>query len=57
MTIRTVETRKYGLAQGELVAVIPGDPPRAKVRVGTVVYEGVLVECLRKCTKDAEPYQ
>ena len=57
MTIRTVEVTPEILVQGELINIIQGDPPRARVKCENKVYEGKLVECLRDCKPAATPYQ
>ena len=51
---RTVETSPGIYAQGEFIAFL-GE--LAQVKDGDTVHTGKLVECLKKCTKDAEPYQ
>ena len=56
MTIRTVETSDGIYAQGDLVAV-DDDHGIARVKVGNTIHTGKLVECLKKCTPDASPYQ
>ena len=56
MTKRTVETSPGIYAQGDLVAV-DDENGLARVKIGATIYTGKLVECLRKCTKDAEPYK
>lgn len=64
MTIRTVEVTPAIYAQGELISEETidclGHPMAtgiATVEVDGEQHTGKLVECLKKCTKDAEPYQ
>jgi len=54
MTTRTVETSPGIYAQGEFIGFI-GEI--AQVKDGDTIHTGKLVTCLRKCSKDAAPYQ